>query len=310
MLLIPKTYFILAQGIIIILFLITGLNKEHRNYFIFSSELNFSVLILGALTLGYFFNKDYQLFCVPVNWTKIVLLIYSIYLVGNWIFKKVIGELANQLILGTGIFISFYIIGFGSTEYLIWSSVHLIAIVPIYFLTRYLNKKFNTRFFDFLNLFGVTLLLPYIIIAWTIWQVWDKRPLYKISLIVMPVILLFVGVFFTIQMNKIIETIDNSENKVATLELITENKIDNYLTELILGAHWKYHTKICLYDGWRPPFHDPVLGFAQPFLYYGEQFNYELNMPERVNLYKNTFPEKNINFDCKCANNERLLPLR
>ena len=182
MILIPKTYFILAQGIILILFLITGLKKGRGNYFLFSSELNFSLLIIGAITIGYFFNNDYQLFCIPVNWTKIGLLIYSIYLVGNWTFKKIIGEFANQLILGTGLFISFYIIGFGSTEYLIWSSVYLIAIVPIYFLTRYLNKKINTRFFDFLNLFGVTVLLPYIIITWTIWQVWDKRLLYKITL--------------------------------------------------------------------------------------------------------------------------------
>lgn len=306
MLLIPKTYFILAQGIIIILFLITGLKKEHRNYFIFSSELNFSVLILGALTLGYFFNKDYQLFCVPVNWTKIVLLIYSIYLVGNWVFKKVIGELANQLILGSGLFISVYIIGFGSAEYLIWSSVHLIAIIPIYFLTRYLNKKFNTRFFDFLNLFGVTILLPYIIIAWTIWQVWGKKLPYKISLIVLPVTIFLIGIFLTIRMNKIIETINDSTDMVATTKSFRENKIDNYLTELILGAHWKYHTKICLYDGWRPPFHDPVLGFAQLFLYSGKQFNYELYMQDRVDLYKKTFPENNRTFDCKCAENERL----
>lgn len=140
MLLIPKTYFILAQVIILVLFLLTGLKKGQKQYFLFSSELNFSVLILGAIILGYFFNKDYQLFCIPVNWTKVVLLIYSIYLVGNCFFKKIIGEFANQLTLGTGLFISFYIIGFGSFEYLIWSSVHLIAIVPIYFLTRYLGS--------------------------------------------------------------------------------------------------------------------------------------------------------------------------
>lgn len=306
MLLIPKTYYIVVQGIILLLILITGLKKSKGKYFLFSSELNFSVLILGAIILGYFFNKDYQLFCVPVNWTKIVLLIYSIYLVGNWIFKKIIGEFANQLILGTGLFISFYIIGFGSTEYLIWVSIHLTVIIPIYFLTRYLNKRFNTRIFDFLNLFGVTILLPYIIIAWVIWQVKGKKLLYKITLSVLPVTIFLTGILLTIRMNTIIETIDDSTDMVTTTELFTENKIDNYLIELILGAHWKYHTKICLYDGWRPPFHDPVLGFAQPFLYYGEQFNYELSMTNRVELYKKIFPENNRIFDCKCAKNERL----
>jgi hypothetical protein len=310
MLLIPKTYFIIIQGIILILFLVTGLKKEKGKYFLFSSEFNFYFLILGAIITGYLFNRDYQIFCIPVYWTKVVLLIYSIYFLGNKIFKKVIGEFTNQVILGVGLFVSLYIIGFGSFTYLIWVAIHSLAIVPIYFLSKYLNKRFNTRLFDFLNFFGVTLLLPYIFISWILWQVWNKRLKYKIALSVLPVTIFMIGIFLTIRMNRIIGSIDNSENKLATIELIKDNKIDNYLTELILGAHWKYHTTICLYDGWRPPFHDPVLGFAVPFLYSREHFfHYELNLPDRMDLYKKVYPENKTQFDCKCANNERLMPL-
>ena len=310
MLLTPKTYFILIQGIILILFLVTGLKKGKGKYFLFSSEFNFYLLILGAIIIGYLFNRDYQIFCIPVDWTKITLLIYSIYFLGNKIFKKVIGEFTNQLILGIGLFISIYIIGFGSATYLIWVIIHLIAIVPIYYFSKYLNNKFNTQLFDFLNLFGVSLLLPYVIISWTVWQVRNKRLKYKITLSVLPVAIFVIGIFLTTRMNRIIESIDNSENKLNAIELINDNKIDNYLTELILGAHWKYHTTICLYDGWRPPFHDPVLGFALPFLYSREHsFHYELNLSDRIDLYKKVYPENKTQFDCKCANNERLMPL-
>ncbi|NVO03897.1 MAG: hypothetical protein HXX09_14465 [Bacteroidetes bacterium] len=310
MLLIPKTYFIIIQGIILILFLVTGLKKEKGKYFLFSSEINFYFLILGAIIIGYLFNRDYQLFCIPVNWTKVVLLIFLIYFLGNKIFKKVIGEFTNQLILGVGLFVSLYIIGFGGMYYLIWTTIHSLPIVLIYFLSKYLNKKFNTQFFDFMNFFGVTLLLPYIIISWILWQVWNKRLKYKIALSVLPVTILIIGIFLTIRMSRIIESINNSENKLATIERMKDNKINYYLTELILGAHWKYHTTICLFDGWRPPFHDPVLGFAVPFLYSREHlFNYELNINERFDLYKKAFPENKTQFDCKCANNERLIPI-
>lgn len=302
--LVTKAYFIIIQGIILISFLIPELFKKENKYFVFPSKIHFSLYLIGAITIGYFFNTDYQLFCIPVNWTTILLITYSFYLICNWILKKLIGEFLNQLILGSGLFISIYIILFGSTEYLIWAAIQMIILAPIYFLTRYLNKRFNTRFFDSLNFYGATILLPYIIIGWTFWQVKDKKIIYKISTAILPFIFLVIGLATTIRMNKIITKIDNSKNKTEAAKILINKNVDKYLTELILGAHWKYHTKICLYDGRRPPFHDPILGFAQPILYYGEQFNYELSMPERVDLYKELFPDNKLEFDCKCAKNE------
>ncbi len=29
----------------------------------------------------------------------------------------------------------------------------------------------------------------------------------------------------------------------------------SFMTEKILGMHFIYHTRLCVYDGWRPPFH-------------------------------------------------------
>jgi hypothetical protein len=304
--LITKPYFLIIQGFILLVFGILGLMKKENKYFIFSSRLHFVLYLIGSIMVGYFFNKDFQLFCIPVKWTKILLIAYSFYLIGSWIFKKVVGEIINQIILGIGLFVSIYIILFGSFEYLIWCGIQLIVIIPIYFFSKFLNKKYNTRFFDALNFYGATIFLPYIIIAWTIWQVMDKKLIHKISLITFPMIFLFIGFSLTIRMNRIINEINQFDNKVVKVESMINNQTDRYLIELILGAHWKYHTKICLYDGWRPPFHDPILGFAQPFLYFREQFNYEISLPERTDLYKKVFPENEMSFDCKCAKYERL----
>ena len=33
----------------------------------------------------------------------------------------------------------------------------------------------------------------------------------------------------------------------------------NPMTERIAGMHFLYHTRFCIYDGWRPPLHDPAM---------------------------------------------------
>lgn len=307
--LLRNSYFLIIQVIILISFLILGLLKKENKYFLFPSKVHFIIYLAGAIAIGFLFNKDYQLFCIPVKWSNIVLIGYTIYLFSHFILKKIIGDIINQLFLGVGVFISLYIIFFGSYEYLFWIILQAVFIIPIYFLSKYLNKKFNTRIFDFLNFYGATVLLPYIILLWTFWQVKELKNIYKISLTIAPFVFLVIGIVMTIRMNNIITVIENSTNKVEITKKITNNKVDNYLTELILGAHWKYHTKLCLYDGLRPPFHDPILGFAQPLLYFGRQFHYEMSLTDRIDLYKQVFPNKKTEFDCKCSEHDVLTPL-
>jgi hypothetical protein len=88
----------------------------------------------------------------------------------------------------------------------------------------------------------------------------------------------------------------------------------NYMTELMLGMHVKYHISFCAYDGWRPPLHDPSIVVAAwlnvPFhpdphrqsyqgdsvcpapLFYGGQ---------RIEAYKRVFPNNAIWQSCSCA---------
>jgi hypothetical protein len=243
---------------------------------------------------------------MPVYWVKLVLAVYLIFFLGNYFFKQVMGNTINQILLGTGLFVSVYIILFGGFNYLLFIALMSIIIIPVYFITNYLNNKYNTYVFSSFNLLGVIVLLPYIIIIWLVWQARESKMFNRAAIFILPLLLLIIGLFMTYRMGVIINKINSSDTKIITTKIIIENDLDKYLTELILGAHWKYHTKICIYDGWRPPYHNPILGFAQPFLYLGRHINYELDLQERKELYKNIFPDKPIIFDCKCAKNERL----
>lgn len=76
----------------------------------------------------------------------------------------------------------------------------------------------------------------------------------------------------------------------------------DFMTEHIIGMRFKYHTEICLYDGWRPPVHEPLLvvglwmnGMRDPLR--------QLTLEERLQLYQNLFPDKPYKVDCGCGEN-------
>jgi hypothetical protein len=72
------------------------------------------------------------------------------------------------------------------------------------------------------------------------------------------------------------------------------------MTERILGMHFIYHTKFCEYDGWRPPKHAPeaVIGL---WFNGGQDPLSGINLEDRINLYKEIYPNKKIKFNCSCA---------
>ncbi len=88
----------------------------------------------------------------------------------------------------------------------------------------------------------------------------------------------------------------------------------NYMTERMLGMHFKYHMSFCLYDGWRPPLHDPSIvvavwltavfrsdidsrGFAPD--------GYEKPLTANIAMYKAVFPGLPARMECSCAKGYR-----
>ncbi|MBK9074729.1 MAG: hypothetical protein IPL77_07040 [Flavobacteriales bacterium] len=85
----------------------------------------------------------------------------------------------------------------------------------------------------------------------------------------------------------------------------------NYMTERMLGMHFKYHLSFCPYDGWRPPLHDPSIVVAiwltAPFR---ADMDYRGHTPwgyqhhsviGRIEAYKAVFPDRPVRMECSCA---------
>jgi uncharacterized membrane protein SirB2 len=101
-------------------------------------------------------------------------------------------------------------------------------------------------------------------------------------------------------------TVRSALNEGAPIEVP-----QNYMTERMLGMHFKYHLSFCPYDGWRPPLHDPSIVVAvwltAPFRAdmdhrghtpWGYQ---QSSIVDRIAVYKAVFPGRPVRMDCSCA---------
>lgn len=306
MFLINQPYFIVLQLLLFIAFWLLRNKNTTNNFLIPLTPLHFSLLVFAALMNGIFFNKTYQIYCIPVTWASTTLGIYFSYLVLHPFFSKFQQSIFHPIILGMGLLIATYLIAFGHIPYLIYLAGNALIILPLSYFIRFLNKRFQSNAFNAFHLLFLSIALPYFIIYWTIRQVLGKSRKHQLALLVMPILFCCSGLFLSYNINQVITKIEQSENKIVSLQTHLTNPIHQYATELTLGAHWKYHTRICIYDGWRPPFHDPVLGFAKIVLYQQHDFHTQMKLAERKQLYQVIFPNNPINFHCQCAIKERI----
>lgn len=74
---------------------------------------------------------------------------------------------------------------------------------------------------------------------------------------------------------------------------------NDFMTEHIVGMHFKYYTKTCIWDGWRPPVHEPlfVLGLWMNKMKDPLQV---ASLRERVELYIKLYPNKPYKMKCSC----------
>lgn len=73
-----------------------------------------------------------------------------------------------------------------------------------------------------------------------------------------------------------------------------------HTVEWIIGMHFRYHTREeVVFDGWRPPLHDPagVIGYWGV----GRNDPLQLRLDYRIALYRTVFPDRNVRANCACA---------
>lgn len=78
-----------------------------------------------------------------------------------------------------------------------------------------------------------------------------------------------------------------------------ENLPDDFMTEHIVGMHFKYYTKTCVYDGWRPPVHEPLLVMGLWMNNMKDPLQVS-SLRERVELYIKLYPDKPYKMKCYC----------
>ncbi len=308
------SYLILIQVIILVIYYLSRKKTDEfeLNKF-FQSKMQFLIMNLGVIATCIYLNIQRQLFCIPVVWTSILLALFCIsFILFPFINKNSKIFTFITAFAGLGFFISIYIILFGRQEYLIYLGVNFVLTIPIIFIIWILKKITKQSYYNALWFYFAFTFAPYFIIFQLILMFRALRTkTQKAIYISSSIFVLLIGLFLTIQMNTIFKKISTTDNIELELKTLNKNPINSYLTELILGAHWKYHTELCNYDGWRPPYHDPVLVIANKILFPYEHFGHGTNIPVFYDktLYKKLYPENATKFNCRCAVNERLLDL-
>jgi hypothetical protein len=215
-----------------------------------------------------------------------------------------------------GIFINCYIILFGRLEYALFVGLHLVLLLPLIFVIIF--RKSKSLFIHPLLYYPAFVIAPYFFLFQLITVFKRLRSLgQKFAFVSSSVLTLTISVCLCYQISAIFKKVEASGNFPATLSELSKNPINRYLIELILGSHWKYHTELCVvYDGWRPPFHDPVLVISNALLFPNQTFAKGTKLffmpniaPKDTNnflLYKQLYPENPTSFYCRCGIDERL----
>ncbi|MGZ3884931.1 MAG: hypothetical protein ACXVPD_12300, partial [Bacteroidia bacterium] len=275
---------------------------------IFQSKTHFLTLNLGVVVTCCYLNACRQLFCVPVSWTLIILGLFCIcFLIFPFSNKNSRAFSFVSAFAGVGFFIAAYIILFGRQEYVIFIIANIVVILIIWPIIVLLNKVFDNKVGNALWFYGAFILTPYFLILQLVLLYKSLvTPLQKKAFIFSSVLILCLGLTLTFQVKRIFDKVGASADPEVELRSLIKNPVNNYLTELILGAHWKYHTELCCYDGWRPPFHDPVLVISNKVLFPFSHFGKDTRLYYNTDLYKKLYPGNPTDFSCRCAIRERL----
>jgi hypothetical protein len=243
--------------------------KKIYNYF--SNSTNLAVLNGVLITLLILLNTYFQAFCVPTTWTIIVLIICFTNTILYPIIDKTKFVPLTSFINGVTLFVFIYSVIF-------LEEMNLIGLVMVIFGL------------------GLATFIPHFLIIQLIWKNLIKPTVKTSRYYFLAAIILCIGTVLYIGQDykKAINSIEKFKSSGYT-------KLDkNFMTEKILGMHFIYHTRIeMIYDGWRPPKHEPIMVIGMWLNNRIDPLNVKLE--KRLELYKTFFPDNKYKFDCSCG---------
>lgn len=240
-----------------------------RTYFSVSERLmRFNGIILFVAFLG---NTFFQAFCVPTNWAVIVI---SICFLNTTMFPIWLKSKKYEPIV---------------------SFINGVSACLFLYCIIFLGWMNMVGFFLVLLGVGLLTFIPHFLFIQLIWKGLIKpssqraKQFFIIGVLVSMTIPISSYVLYQKALRDI-EVFNNSDYQ----EL---NK--SFMTEKILGMGFIYHVRICGYDGWRPPLHEPLLVIGQWFNRWEDPL--DISLINRVELYKINFPDRKIKFNCSCS---------
>lgn len=242
-----------------------------RIYRYFSNPVKLSILNGILILILIILNIFFQAFCIPTPWAILMLLICFSNMILSPIIEQTRLAPVHSFISGFTFFVFSYcilfleymnIIGF----YLIIVGIGIVTFIPHFFLLQIVWKN---------------LIKPV-----------SKTSRYSFLLAIF--ICLGIVKYIGVEYQNAIEDI----KKFEECDFQELNK--NFMTEKILGMHFKYHTRIeMIYDGWRPPMHEPIMVIG---MWLNNRLDpLDIDLKKRLELYKKQFPENRYKYDCSCA---------
>jgi hypothetical protein len=229
---------------------------------------------LAAIALGV--NQTEQVFCQPVTWAAWVLgLSASAFLAWPWLTRA--PQIVRYVALG----------------------LQGVALVVCVYCAVFLFDIFFISLLFFWLLKPALGFLPYLFGWQSLRRAWHTDlPNGNLVFLLGVLVLLPMQLWVAVQYNAINQTTEGLRaKKQLTVAKLAEVLPRGYVTERAVGLYFRYHTNVDLYDGWRPPLHDPFINVCYRFV----DDPVYIPFAARVALYRRMFPEQSLKADCYCA---------
>lgn len=243
-----------------------------------------SIITLLYVTIGLIINFFYlQIFCMPVLWAGI----YStISLLSVLLFPFIKNNVLKTVF--------YFLIGAASLP-CIYGILFLSD--PWAYFTGYLFFTIEILFFGA----GLLAFIP----AYLLWHIYQylkqsshlQKTVFYTGVIIPLLVLAMYLHKFKQDYNSLCTAYQT--NTVSQLK-------PTYIHEQLLGIGYKYHTKLeYIYDGWRPPMHNPFLNiglwiYSESYFPFCRQIQ-PFTQLDRPHYYKLLFPQRSLIVDCPCS---------
>lgn len=260
------------------------LNKLYKKLTLVKLPIWVKVLLsLIFVCLTIVINELGQNFCQPVPWFSELLILIGVCFIAYpmlYRFKKI-----QKIVLAI-------------SSLLLW--VHFFAMIFS------INGIYNDGLMPIGLLFvAYILFFPTLILLITLRRIernWFRGFRVSFAVLHIIVLLLFILALFNYYVTS--KQIQSAKTINQYQEIKNQSAISNYFVERIVGLHFIYHTRLCVYDGWRPPLLDPIISLGCTF--FGDPLS-EIrnpildNLESRIMIYKALYPNKPIAQSCKCS---------